>query len=69
MVTPSYNSKVTPIGALHAEKTAVAVSLNVFRVAFPASLFDIHPLLEPLSVEPVEMPASRKVSRMDEEQR
>ena len=40
-VTQSYYSKVTPIGALHAEKIAEAVLLYVFRIAFPASLFSI----------------------------
>ena len=38
LVTPSYHSKVTPIGVLHAEKIAEAVLLYVFRLAFPASL-------------------------------
>ena len=37
-VTQSYNSKVTLIGALHAEKIAEAVLLNVFRISLPASL-------------------------------
>ena len=34
----SYHGKVTPIGALHAEKIAEAVFLYMFRIAFPASL-------------------------------
>ena len=37
-VTQSYHSKVTPIGALHAEKLYEAVLFNVFRRAFTASL-------------------------------
>ena len=37
-VTQRYNSKVTPIRELHAEKIAEAVLLYVFRIAFPASL-------------------------------
>ena len=39
MVTPSYHSKVTSIGALDAEKIVEAVLVYVFRIAFPASLF------------------------------
>ena len=42
MVTPSYHSKVTPIGALHAEKIGEAVLLYVFRMEFPASLLIIY---------------------------
>ena len=38
-VTQSYYSKVTPIGALHAEKIAQTVLLFILRIAFPASLF------------------------------
>ena len=37
-VTQSYHSKMTPIGALHAEKIAQVVLLYVLRIAFPASL-------------------------------
>ena len=37
-VTPSYHSKVTPIGALHTEQIAGAVLLYVFRIAFSTSL-------------------------------
>ena len=37
-VTQSYHSKVTYVGALHAEKIAEAVLLYVFRIAFLASL-------------------------------
>ena len=39
MVTLSYHSKETPIGALPAEKIAETVLLYVFRIAFPESLF------------------------------
>ena len=34
-IIPSYFSKVTPIGALHAEKIAEIILLYVFRIAFP----------------------------------
>ena len=36
-VTQSYDSKVTPVGALHAEKIAEATLLYVFRITFPMS--------------------------------
>ena len=36
-VTESYDSKVTPIGALYAEKISEAVLLYVFRITIPAS--------------------------------
>ena len=36
IVTPSYHSKVTHIGILHAQKIAESVLLYVFRTAFPA---------------------------------
>ena len=35
----SYQSKVTPIGALQAEEIAKAVLFYVFRIIFQASLF------------------------------
>ena len=38
-VTPSYHSKVNPVGPLDAEKLAEAVLLYVFNIAFPAFLF------------------------------
>ena len=38
MVTLSYNSKVTPVSTLYAEKIAEAVLLYVFRIKIPASL-------------------------------
>ena len=37
-VTKGYHSKETPSNELHAEKIAEAVLLNVFRIAFEASL-------------------------------
>ena len=37
-VTSSYHNNVTPIGALRAEKIAVAVWLCEFTIAFTASL-------------------------------
>ena len=37
IVTQNYDSKMTPIGALHAEKIAQAVLLYVFRITFSAS--------------------------------
>ena len=42
MVTPSYHSKVTPTGDLHAQNIAEAVLLHLFRIAFPASLLWKH---------------------------
>ena len=36
-VTQSYDSKVTPISALYAEKIAEAVLLYVFIITFPVS--------------------------------
>ena len=44
-VAQTYDSKVTPIGALHAEKIAEAVLLYVFRITFPASPFPTLPSL------------------------
>ena len=40
-VTSNCQSKVNPIGALHTEKIAEAVLLNVFKMAFPVSLFKL----------------------------
>ena len=37
-VTSSYHSKVTPIGAIYAEKIDEALLLYVSKLAFPASL-------------------------------
>ena len=36
-VTKKFDSKVTPIGALHAEKLAEEVLLYAFRITFPVS--------------------------------
>ena len=38
IVTPSYHSKETPIGLLHAEQIFEAVLPYVLKIAFPASL-------------------------------
>ena len=40
-VTQNYHSNVTPIGAMHAKNITEIILLNVFRIAFPASLFMI----------------------------
>ena len=42
-LTQKYHSKVTPIGALHAEKKAEAFLFFLFRI-----LFSVSPLLESL---------------------
>ena len=50
---PSYHSKVTSIGALHAEKIAEAILLDVLRIAFPAPFLCnsktelLHPTYKP----------------------